>query len=112
MKHMKLIAVLAAAMMVPAASAGPKMDKAKDLVKVGFHLSKVVTGWNVGAVGWSKGIGQDEGQWLVGGSLCLIVDGLHDLKNDLHQHIFHHMNAWYKRVHNNPAKGQELECGG
>ena len=96
MKHMKLIALLVAALMVQFVHAGPKMDKMKDLGKVGIHLAKVVTGWKVGEVSWNKSIGQSERQWLVGGSAILVIDGLHDLKNDLHRHIFYHLNAWYK----------------
>ncbi len=95
MKHMKLIALLAAAMMVQGAHAGPKMDKAKEMGTVGIHLAEVVGGVVLGVAGWHQR-DQRRGKAFMVLSVPLIIKGLHDLKNDLHKHIFYHMNAWWK----------------
>ncbi|TET35951.1 hypothetical protein E3J61_01435 [Candidatus Dependentiae bacterium] len=110
MKHMKLIALLAAAMMVQGTHAGPKIEKAKQMGTVGIHLAEVVGGVVLGVAGWRQ---WDQGKsfWERGKgkafmvlSAPLILKGLHDLKNDLHQHIFYHMDAWWKYKSKDLAK--------
>ena len=96
MKQMKLIALLAAAMMVQGTHAGPKMDKAKQMGTVGIHLAKVATGCMLWEAAWNNRIKDEDRKWGFGGSFLLIADGLYDLHHDLHRHIFMHLNAWWR----------------
>ncbi len=103
MKHMKLIVFLAAAMIVQGAHAGPKIEKAKQMGTVGIHLAEVVGGVVLGVAGWRQ-CDQLRGKAFMVLSAPFILKGLHDLKNDLHQHIFYHMNAWWKYKSKDLAK--------
>ena len=96
MKHMKLIVLLAAAMMAQPAHAGPKVDKAKQMGTAGIHLAKVVTGCMLWDAAWNNRIKDADRKWGFGGSVLLIADGLYELHHDLHRHIFTHVNAWWR----------------
>ncbi len=98
MKRMKLMALLAAAMMVQsvyADAADSRVQKAKQMGMVGIHLAEVVGGVVLGVAGWRQR-DQRRGKAFMLLSVPLILKGLHDLKDDLHKHIFHHLNAWWR----------------
>jgi len=95
MKHMRLMALFIAAMMMQPAYAGPKMERAKNFGTVGWHCAKVVAGWKLWQIGWKSPVWDTDDKWIIGTSLFLLADGLSDLKTDLHKHMFHHLDSWW-----------------
>ena len=90
MKHIKLIALLAAAMLASPAVAGSKMDKVKKVLKLGWHTGEVFYGHKflhrAHALHDGARTAYDEpskGHQFVGGSL-LFVDGVRGLWKELH----------------------------
>jgi hypothetical protein len=96
MKHMKLIALFVAIMMVQGTHASPKVERAKQMGSVGFHLAKVIAGWKIGGAYFNGRLRDQDNNWCLGGAIFLIADGLHELHHDLHRHIFTHLNAWWQ----------------
>ena len=90
MKHMKLIALLAAAMMVQPALAGSKMDKVKKVLKLAWHSGEVFYGYkflhraHVLHDGSYRANGEPTMWQYSGGGLLLGVDGVIGLWKELH----------------------------
>lgn len=109
MKHMKLVALLAAALMVHPVFADKKEDKAPSKIEkikrygcVGLHVGEVALGLGLIAI-WAKHGGTlaklslEKKDALFAGSLPLIWYGVRGLHHDMHRHIFYHLNAWRDR---------------
>lgn len=108
MKYKKLIVFCVSMVGICTVGADPNRERVKQYAQVGLHLAKVIAGMQLWQIGWDDRIKESKDKkWIMGGSLLLVCDGLYELKNDLHRHIFTHLNAWWN--YKSQKKDTEIE---